>query len=172
MNVRHRLLPDEQLIASRRVFWGVYILDALLLLIGALSLLGIFWSRRGIVFLVIAGGLTFLVGVMRFLNNCGTELAVTTQRVILKQGFLGGVVEMPLCSVEKVEARIDRYLNLNEWGVNSGSLILDGEIDQAGRKQIETPRIVDPAEFRSQILFAMDALRDEWELDSGLALIH
>jgi uncharacterized membrane protein YdbT with pleckstrin-like domain len=112
------LRPDETILATGRMHWIVYVRGVLVLVVGLGIALITLDGTPGTV-LRGAGGLIALVGLLMiaraWIEQTTTEIAVTTKRVIQKQGLIWRkTAEMNMDKVESVlvdQSLIGRLLN-------------------------------------------------------------
>jgi uncharacterized membrane protein YdbT with pleckstrin-like domain len=117
------LEPGERIVHRAHLHWIIYWRPVALLLIGLLVLL---LAEKGpvtftiVVVLIFIGALTFVTAAIA---RWTTEIAVTDQRVILKQGLIRrDTIEMNLPQVESVDVRQSIFGRL----INYGTVIVRG----------------------------------------------
>jgi uncharacterized membrane protein YdbT with pleckstrin-like domain len=107
--VRKVLLPGEQVVYETRLHWLVFGRAILVLLLALALAIGAFYAPSGAgPILLLPAAVVAAVGLLLFLaaalRRAGTALAVTDQRVVMKQGLIARhTIEMNRSKVESVD---------------------------------------------------------------------
>jgi hypothetical protein len=157
------LVPGETVVYHTRLHWTVmlrHILLALLLLAGAGALLAYFFNHPGLsktdahlteggaAVLLVCGIAAIIAGTVR---RNATEMAVTTRRVIVKQGILNRkTIEMLLNKIETIEVSEPM----------AGRMLGYGSITIVGTGGTSEPfhKIAHPLQFRGAVLQQLEKL--------------
>jgi uncharacterized membrane protein YdbT with pleckstrin-like domain len=154
--IESQLLPNERIVAHTARHKIVLVLPVLGALILAAAGIGASVANLAIGFVAAPIGLAVIAGLAAWMNYRSAEFAVTTSRLILKQGLLSTrTLELQLNKVEAVN--VDQTLFGRIMGY--GTLEVGGT---GGTKEIFS--IVNhPAEFRTQVQGQINAINDRPE---------
>lgn len=159
------LVPGEAVVYQTRLHWIVmlrHILLALLLFAGSGALLSYFFSHSGAgntsehlteggaAALLACGIVAIFVGVLR---RNATEMAVTTRRVVVKQGLVSRkTIEMLLNKIETIEVSEPMM----------GRMLGYGSITMIGTGGTSEPfhRMQHPLQFRSEVQQQLEKAAD------------
>lgn len=167
--IRASLVPGETVVYQTRLHWIVmlrHILLALLLLAGSAALLIYLFNHRrsvnpnehlmevGAVALLVCAIVAVLAGVVR---RNATEMAVTTRRVVIKQGLVSRkTIELLLNKIETIEVSEPMM----------GRMLGFGSITMVGTGGTSEPfhQIAHPLEFRSAVQQQLEKLSTDTAL--------
>jgi uncharacterized membrane protein YdbT with pleckstrin-like domain len=158
------LIPGEKVIYQTRLHWVVmfgHLVLGCLFLAGAGALAYFYWSERniygvntlhviegGVAVLFLAGFITILIGMVR---RNATELAVTSRRVVVKQGLVSRrTIEMLLSKIETIEVTESTTGRIMGYG----TILLIG----TGGTSEPFSKIAHPLELRSEVLQQLEKL--------------
>jgi uncharacterized membrane protein YdbT with pleckstrin-like domain len=132
--VERTLLPGEQIVASARPHWAMFVGPGLVVGFGLLV------SKAGGIFIV--AGIVWAI--FRYLVFNGTELAVTNKRVVAKSGIVRrNVVDVALTKVEG----ITYHQGIMGRMFGYGSILVRG----TGVGQVPIPFIAEPELFKHEV---------------------
>jgi len=138
--VDSNLLPGETVIQRGKIHWFIFVPGSVFLLIG-LILSGGEAAAFGTL-LIIGSAVVLLRAVLTFV---GTELAVTSKRVIAKTGLISrSTTELNHTKVESFN--VDQGLMGRLFGF--GTVVVNG----TGGVHTTIPNIIDPLEFRRKAM--------------------
>ncbi|MGZ5925218.1 MAG: PH domain-containing protein [Rhizomicrobium sp.] len=136
--VDSNLMPGERVIYRGAVHWIIYLAPVVMLGFG------IAWTGTGGTAGPIVAGLGALAGLAAWIRQTSSEFAVTSNRVIVKTGFVSRkTIEINLSRIESVQVEQDLFGRM----LNYGTMVVVGT---GGTKEPFSP-IDNPAGFRHAV---------------------
>lgn len=160
--IESSLIPGEKLIYQTRLHWAVMLGHLVLgCLLFVCSMATLYWLNHGTfasntthiiqggaLALLLAGIVTILIGMVR---RNATEIAVTSRRVVIKQGLISRkTIEMLLNKIEAIEVREPTLGRIMGYG----TIVVIG----TGGTSEPFHKIAHPLEFRSQVQQQLEKL--------------
>ncbi len=149
--IENNLMPNEYLVHEGKVHWFIFVPSVAMFIIGSVINSGASAEESPAAWMFAALLITFALFsfVKAVLFKISTELAVTNKRVIAKVGFIRrSTIELNHNKVESFN--IDQSIFGRIFGF--GTVIVGG----TGGGKTPIPSIVDPMEFRKQVMCIVD----------------